>query len=341
MKTALLSIQYLRAFAALMVVVYHAMRWTSPSFEIGAAGVDVFFVISGFILWTVAAERPVGAGRFLYKRWARVAPLYWILTLAVAAIAIPWPALIWDAKVDFPHLAMSLAFIQHLNADGQPFPVITAGWSLNYEAVFYLLFAASLLAPARWRFAALAAGLLAVPVFGFFYRPAWFLGANLMFLQFLAGAAFARWRLTRPSPPKGEGGRVGLLLLASGLALFAILAPLNLFEAIFRPLWWGAPAFLVVAGLVMVEDHGGLPNLPWLRLLGDASYSIYLAHVVAVQLLSHVFHAGRLWFIPIAIAVSIAAGLAVHFALERPLLAFFRGRSKLDGPAGSAQTAAP
>ena len=70
----LLSIQYLRATAALMVVGYHVCLFGfRTGFEIGAAGVDVFFIISGFILWTVAAERPLPPLTFLWRRIGRVA----------------------------------------------------------------------------------------------------------------------------------------------------------------------------------------------------------------------------------------------------------------------------
>ena len=79
MKT-LVSIQYLRAFAALGVVAFHTGRATI----LGQAGVDVFFVISGFIMWMVTAE-PVGPAQFLWHRVVRIVPLYWIATLIMAA----------------------------------------------------------------------------------------------------------------------------------------------------------------------------------------------------------------------------------------------------------------
>ena len=129
----LLSIQYLRASAALMVVVYHAMMLAPVDFGIGAAGVDLFFVISGFILWTIARERPLTPLEFLKRRWIRVAPLYWTLTLAVAAIATFWPFVFGQFKATPSHVLLSLGFIQHMNPDGAPFPLIPVGWSLNYE----------------------------------------------------------------------------------------------------------------------------------------------------------------------------------------------------------------
>lgn len=316
----LLSIQYLRAVAALMVLGYHACRWAWRDFDIGAAGVDVFFVISGFILWTIAAERPVSPGRFLVRRLCRVAPLYWVLTLAAAAAAITWPGFFFDVEPQPLHVILSLAFIPHLNPAGQPFPLISAGWSLNYEAVFYLLFAASMFASVASRFRWLAWGIGGVILFGLLVPPAYFLGANLMFLQFLAGVWLARRRLAAGLP----GRRPGWGLVVIAVTLFAGLSFLDLFEAVFRPIWWGVPALALIAGLVMVEDDGGLPNWPWLRFLGDASYSIYLTHIPVTESLSHLMDASGPLYVPVAVAASLGAGAACHIVLEKPLLALFR-----------------
>lgn len=320
----LLSIQYLRAIAALMVLVYHACRWAWRPFDIGAAGVDVFFVISGFILWTIAAERPTTPLKFLGRRAGRVVPLYWLLTIAVAIAALALPEFFFDAKPTVPHVLMSLFFIPHLNEAGQPFPLISAGWSLNYEAIFYLVFAAALLAKPEHRFRWLAAGLIGVSLVGIFIHQAYFLGFNLMYLQFLAGAWLARWRLASALP----GRRLGFLLIGMALAGYVALAMADLFEDLMRPLLWGAPAFALVAGLVMIEGDGGLPKIGWLRVLGDASYSIYLTHIIVTEVLTHVMNAGTLPYIPIAIGASLAAGLACYYLVERPLLVLFRGRTR-------------
>ncbi len=327
----LLSIQYLRAFAALMVLGYHVCRWAWRDFDIGAAGVDVFFVISGFILWTIAAERPVTPGRFLIRRAGRVVPLYWVLTLAVTAAAIAAPALFFDAKPSVSHVLKSLFFIPHLNEAGLPFPLISAGWSLNYEAIFYLIFAASLFAKPEHRFAWLAAGLIAVPVTGLLVHHLYYLGFNAMFLQFLAGAWLAKRRQAKRLPRWGTG----LAFVAFGIGGFIGVSYLDLFEAYFRPLLWGLPAFALVAGLVMIEDDRGLPQIGWLKLLGDASYSIYLTHVLTTELLTHVLNSGQVLYILVAAPLSLAIGIACHFLIERPLLRLFRGNPRPALPSGA------
>ncbi len=166
--------------------------------------------------------------------------------------------------------------------------------------------------------------LLAVPAIGVWFPDQYYLGVNLMFLQFAAGVWLARARLKGQLPGRGAGWT----LAAVGLVIFALLSPLNLFESLWHPIVWGAPALLVVAGLVSVENAGGLADIRILRLLGDASYSIYLSHVVVIQLLSHWRNAGQLSFAVLAVAASLIAGVGVYYGLERHLLGLLRRKSR-------------
>ena len=149
------SIQHLRAIAALSVALFHACQWSQIDFGIGAAGVDLFFVISGFVMWTVTAGREAAPLTFLRRRVIRVAPLYWIVTLALVAGALVFPQRFPEVEPRADHILLSLAFIQHMNPAGQPFPILAPGWTLNYEAVFYLVFASTLILPVRRRIAGL------------------------------------------------------------------------------------------------------------------------------------------------------------------------------------------
>jgi len=326
----LLSIQYLRAVAACAVVVFHTCEWGQRSFFIGAAGVDIFFIISGFILWTIAAERPTPPGTFLLRRMARVAPLYWLMTLLVLALTALFPQLFFGPPQSLSDIVLSFAFIQHLNAEGGPFPVISAGWTLNYEALFYLLFVASLLAPERWRYAVLAVLLVAVPVFGFLVPPAHILIANMLFLQFLAGAWLARIRLERGLYSR----RVGWVMVVWGLALFALLSPFDLFMHPLRTFLWGIPALALVAGLVTVEARGGLREIGWLKLLGDASYAIYVSHLITIEVVTHFMERRDVVYLPVATVLAVAVGIAVHKLIERPLLTWLKpgGRKAMPTP---------
>jgi hypothetical protein len=152
------SIRTLRGLAALLVVGFHAAEKAGLSFKVGAIGVDLFFVISGFIIWVVTAQRPATPGTFLLNRAIRVVPLYWTITLLVAGLALLVPSLLASRVLDPARLLASLLFIPHLDAAGMPWPLLAPGWTLNHEAFFYLVFAAGLLLPRPARALALTAG---------------------------------------------------------------------------------------------------------------------------------------------------------------------------------------
>jgi exopolysaccharide production protein ExoZ len=307
-------------------VTYHAFQWIDDRFWVGAAGVDVFFVISGFIIWTVGSGPEARPAVFVWRRLTRVAPAYWLATGVVVAIASLWPTLLRQVTLSPAHIALSLAFVQHIDPRGLPFPVLPPGWSLDYEAVFYLLFALTLFAPAALRFRLLMAAIMAVIAFGVLDPPRYFLGANPMLLQFAAGAWIARrGQLGRVTPPQ-----TGAILLATGVALLAVQGLAGVRSDLFRPLLWGAPAALIVAGAVALEPLKRLRPPAALRRLGDASYAIYLCHFIAVALVARLLGAQPSWrFVPAAIAVSLAAGLVTHRWIETPLIAACRAAPRL------------
>jgi exopolysaccharide production protein ExoZ len=321
----LISIQALRAAAALSVVAYHALQWCRGGFDVGRAGVDVFFVISGVIMWRITSGDAVSPGAFLWRRITRVAPLYWLATLLVAAIAVRWPMFLPEVKPGWRHLLLSLAFIPHLDPVGLPFPTLPPGWTLDYEAIFYLVFAGALLTPQRRRARLVVFALLAIVVAGFLFPDsAYYMGANPMLLQFAAGVGLGA---------AAQAGRLPSRAWGAGLLAAALLV---------CPLVWGVPAVLAVAGALSLELAGRTLRLPvcWtlaVRVLGDGSYAIYLFHLPATAVIAHTLGYADPWlFLPVSMAVSVAAGLAVRAWVEKPLLRGLRGlpalwRGKLAG----------
>lgn len=318
------SVQHLRGFAALSVALFHAFQWSQLDFAIGMAGVDVFFVISGFVMWTVTCDRDTRPIAFVARRFVRVAPLYWLITLVLVAGALIVPQRFPEVQPEPGHVLLSLAFIQHHNPAGAPFPVLAPGWTLNYEAVFYLVFAASLLLPSlSQRLLALSVALMSLALAGFAWPPAYVMLLNPLFLEFLAGVWLARVTQEGLLPERA----VGWLLLAGGLMLFMLIGVSGIDPNLWRPMVWGLPALLVVAGAVTVEADGGWPNLPLLNLFGDASYSIYLTHTLSVGALAMTIGA---WnpplFIPLALAVAAGVGIGAYLLIEKPMLGLLRRR---------------
>jgi exopolysaccharide production protein ExoZ len=313
------TLQALRGLAALSVVVFHIFQRFGDGFWIGAAGVDVFFVVSGFVIWSVA-DREGGPGRFLWRRFTRIAPCYWLATLTAAAVAALAPAWAAEVMVTPRHLLLSLAFVPHIDPRGLPFPLLPPGWTLVYEAIFYAIVAAALAAPKAVRLQVVLFALVGLTLYGALSPPpAYALGANALMLEFGAGVLLAHVR-----PSIGAlSPRAGALLAAVGVALLAALWIFHVRGELARPLLWGAPAFLIVAGALALE-RAVTPPATLVR-LGDASYALYLCHFVAVGLLNPALATAPAWlFAPIALAVSLGVGLIFHRFCERPLIDWVR-----------------
>ena len=162
------SIQYLRGISAVMVIFYHAAIQSTAISGIhvpalGKFGVDIFFVISGFVMWTGVSGRATSPTIFLKKRFCRIVPLYWSFTLIAAAVALLMPGLLRSTIFDLPHLVASLAFIPWVNPAASSVkvietltPVVNPGWTLNFEMLFYVMFASILILPRYLAFLALA-----------------------------------------------------------------------------------------------------------------------------------------------------------------------------------------
>jgi exopolysaccharide production protein ExoZ len=318
------SIQYLRGVAAVAVVSYHIGQYLLWPVEVGAAGVDVFFIISGFVMWTTTWQRPTPPLLFLWRRAIRVAPLYWLATLALLACVLAVPSAFFNITVDAGHILKSLAFISHVNPLGAPFPFLAPGWTLNYEAIFYLAFALSLCIPPSRRLAVLAGLLIGIACLGWIDVPRYRLGANPMMLQFLAGALIGRLWLQRMMP----GARAGWILMGASLLMFFGSVLLGVKTDFFvRPMLWGIPAATLVLGALTLDANGALPRAPVLQRLGDASYSIYLCHVIVLALFNRAIGpTNPILFLALGMALSVGAGLFCHRYVERPLLKLMRRR---------------
>jgi exopolysaccharide production protein ExoZ len=322
--TRLASLQCLRAVAALGVVLFHAGQWSHINLHLGGAGVDLFFVISGVVMWLVTDRREREPVRFLMRRAARIVPLYWLMTAAAAALALVLPVVWWDVRPDLVHVLLSAAFIPHYNPGGLPFPALAQGWTLPYEALFYGLFAVALRFPRERQFLVLAFALAAIFVIGFANPPFYMLLGNSLLLEFVLGMALARILLSR-SLPSGPWGLALMILGSVGLAASWPIGgddPGN-----WRLLVWGLPAAAIVGGALSLEAAGWWPRLPWLERLGDASYALYLSHRLSMaggMALVGVTTPAAIFLV--ALIAALSAGLGLYYGVDRPLQAAFAKR---------------
>lgn len=315
------ALQYLRAVAALAVVYSHAViqvdSYSPFLLEFGGFGVDIFFIISGFIM--VFISKPDDTpGKFIVNRVRRVVPLYWFFTLIMAGILLFLPSLFKRSVFDWQAVFLSLAFIPYesIAYPGQLWPIVAPGWSLNYEMYFYALFAVSLFFPPRLR-VGIAIGLLAAivvvaKVSASESAVALFYGHDVVF-EFVFGMLLAvAWRrgFRIPQP-------LAIALVIVGMTLLLIRLPT------IRALAFGLPALMVVCGALYIK----LPEYRFGTLLGDASYSLYLCHLFVLGLLRVVLPpllgegALAAWsFVALSLTISTIVSIAVHVAIDNWLL---------------------
>jgi len=327
--TSIHSIQYLRALAAIAVVCFHISEQFGGPFSIGAAGVDIFFVVSGFIMWVTTMGRPADPWSFIGRRITRIVPLYWIVTLLTAAGILAKPQFFYDHILSPLNFGGSLFFLPIVR-NGALHPVVVQGWTLSYEMMFYLIFALTLFLGERWRFGVLVGVLIAIVALNFilpegyarsFTRP--------IVLEFAAGVVVGHLWIQGVRLPFA----LAVVLLGGG---FLLLAVTSLFDADApRVLRWGVPAALIVAGAVFAERARPFSPVALLSFLGEASYSIYLWHVLVGIVATAITL--RLGVLPalqpaLIVVLSLAFSAVLYLVVEKPLVRLLHP-SRPKGPA--------
>lgn len=321
----LVGVQYLRAIAALAVLLFHASARFHFDFTGGGAGVDVFFVISGFIMVAITTgdTRPLA---FIRERLQRIVPIYWLATsvMVVGAVAGVFPNLALKGW----HIAASYLFLPARDpGSGKIWPVLAPGWTLNYEMFFYALFAVMLLL--RRSILTVAAlsvvlgGLAAANVAIGFASPTLSFYSDPILLEFITGAwigvawkGLNRWQRL----PAWAFVAVGGLSLTTAVLVVPALS---------RVVMYGFPAAVLLIGVLALESRGAVRRFRPVELCGDSSYSIYLWHGIAVSVAAMVVaRAGLPPLIGVALAFSggIAGGILSFIILERPVMRWFRRR---------------
>lgn len=341
------GLQVLRFVAALLVLVGHAAQ-EAAKFGIGdrlgsgilgwlpwAAGVDIFFVISGFIMLHISAGDFAETGaswRFLSKRVFRVVPLYWAFTSLMIVAMVAVPHALNHTHIDIGHIAASYAFLPWLDSAGLPHPVLGLGWTLNYEMYFYAVFALALLLPRKAALAAIL-GLFVLltlinPLVPRDLVPLRF-WSDPMILEFGLGMAIAAvWR--RANVPLALA--VSSVVVGAGLLIAATAEAERLgFPSLDAgALGWsrvvsaGVPAALIVFGVVNIAFRARKWPGRALVVGGDASYALYLSHPFTVNLVAIAWRPFRgalpeAGFTIVATIAAIAAAIGIHVIFERPV----------------------
>jgi exopolysaccharide production protein ExoZ len=337
----LYNLHLLRVIAALGVVYFHttSVAGLKLDWDVGSRGVDVFFVISGFIIAYIATTKPE---QFFLRRLIRVVPFYWAATAFVFAMVSLKPSLFHTTTASVPHLIASLLFLPHAGADGEMQPTLILGWSLNYEMFFYVWFAISLRISQRWSPVLCAGWLIAVmlaihvarsanPVAAFYARP--------IVLEFCYGLVVFyvfRWcSARRDALARIPGLQAALLAIFAGGLVAIVVGEEYYRDVLPRYLIAGIPSFFVVVSALLLEGLFGLSSKNRLIfLLGEASYIIYLVHpYIIFTVLRLVVRDAAAWSSPALAALIVgllalvsAIAIAIHVYFEKPVMAFLRAR---------------
>lgn len=313
------NLQSLRAFAAINVVFFHILGTASAyGFQPkqlwflegwGASGVDIFFVISGFVMLHTQMQKKRDVLSFIKARLIRVVPIYWIITLGVVVSFFLLPPSAFNSNSpSIEKILQSLFFLSGI-LSGE-FPILAVGWTLEWEMLFYVIFGISLLF-SRW--------ILSVFFILLVLIACAFITSNLIVFEFIFGILVAYIFKTL----KIQKG-IGFIILTIGFLGLAASIQLD-FEKNFRVFVWGIPSIIIVMGSVYAKQYSNR----LLRLLGDASYSIYLVHfpIVSVfyKLIPRIETSLNVDFIALVCLIAcISIGLITHLIIEKPVINLFR-----------------
>ena len=345
-------VQVLRGLAASLVVLHHYLasqiergaevsRWLE---NLGGSGVDIFFVISGFIMMitTSGVKNDPAAGDFLWRRLVRIVPLYWALTIIAYAMVLAAGSSV-NTVVSPERFFMSMLFLPSsdtaidMAALAHKAYVIPMAWTLTYEWYFYLVFAITLAIGLRptGRLAFMTAWFAVTVALGLLLQPASLIAqvvTHPMVFEFLLGCGIAILY--------NKGYRIGgwsALVLA--VAAMFVLSNIFHHSAYDRTFYWGLAAFaLIVAATLYRGSQSQSRAIKPLAWLGDISYSLYLSHFFTLALFVRLQRrfdflgdgfGGATLLLFLALVLLVAA--ACYYGIEEPARKIFARRRPPQG----------
>ena len=354
------SLQLLRAVAVMFVVVSHcahelvsllsgkAMRFNEKLFP-GDFGVDLFFVISGFIMvyscWDQFGSKGSALG-FFKRRLIRVVPLYWAATTLMIAVILFLPGTVKTATSDVGQWIASYLFWPYQrDSDDMLRPVLGLGWSLQYEMLFYFVFSLSLFFSRTRAIFGLLVALVALVFGANLLRSAGGHSGTLVtflshpiILEFGLGAGIAYAYCRGSRIPQALGI---VLVLFSGIFLMQMPGFDARIESA-RAVLYGIPASLIVIAAVLSSGNDQARIARPILELGEISYATYLVHPFVVGGVSIAFRRSGLYetldpaglvagYTLSVVALSIIISYLVHYLFDAPVTGYLRRASKTLG----------
>lgn len=330
------NIQALRGIAAILVMLSHLFvieqkyagdTLLSPKLELGMSGVDLFFVISGFIMVYITQfertpHQPRKIGKFLFARATRIYPLYWLVSLALLGVWLVRPEIVFSSSDIAPNLLKSF----FLWPDVVP-PLLQVGWTLVHEVGFYLVFAVILLfkrkylAPLLLLWAVIMIGAQFTLAPGL--KPVSAIAFHPLSLEFIGGAFIG---LFYTKLKLSQSIMTILMILIAGLTIACLLYFDHFPDALTRVSSFGVLSLLILTCSLCYERRGIVfPKI--IQRIGDWSYALYLTHILTLSVL------GRIWamfaqksmidnliILPLLCVASIGVAALTYYLFERPMI---------------------
>ena len=287
----------------------------------GAMEFDLFFVISGFIMFSTTGN--MATGQFWKRRAIRIMPLYFLLTTVAFVYAKIWPSVTGGFSSETLDYVRSIAFIPFENAKLHTIqPILAQGWTLNYEMFFYLCFGLTLLIAERWRLLACTIAFVCLIAIGQWTGrsgPLLQVYTDPLMFEFLFGMGLGNLYKKKPE-----------WLVPAAFAIIVVWAVAALSSGP-RFLSAGLLAAAFIGMGLCAERARAVPVSNALLLLGDASYSLYLAHGFVLgricRVWKHAFDIHRVatnaGFVIVATATAIGVAIMLYLFVERPITQFF------------------
>lgn len=327
------SLQALRFIAAFAIVIYHATRQfglRSDSHHLNTIysilqtklefGVDIFFVISGYVIYSSYQRRKKSSLEFIADRIIRIAPMYWITTMMFVIILSINFSLYPISDLSFFSIIKSLMFIPAYNLEGIYLPVHSVGWSLNIEMMFYAVFAFAIAVNPNNVKVIVFPAIILIYLTGNNLESLSFYH-NVMVFEFLTGCCIAMINVDTLR-------FISKRTFISAIILICCIVSLIYGNAQLRLLYWGIPSFFIV--LLCVSFDHKIKVSDWLMTLGAASYSLYLIHRIVITLTLWAFGRDNYSIIAALISslLSIPVSVLLYSMLEKPISTMLKGSNR-------------
>jgi peptidoglycan/LPS O-acetylase OafA/YrhL len=343
------SIQILRAIAAIMVAYLHSTGRGAVNLlpSSGGFGVDIFFIISGFVIASIASKE---TDYFFIKRLIRLVPLYIIATLIMVLACIVFPEKINHAVANFPAFIKSILFIPYkIETKIEPSgPILGQGWTLNYEMFFYIIMAVCIVIIRNKKYT----GIYCASITGVIFISLNIIDSNIFILKYYQDSLFPEFIYSIIlfyiyQYLKGRNKEYimirnnlfnVILFSLIGIICFVYMVGDNIYNwhsINNRNIYWGIPSLVLVFAFLNLEKQ---IKVNWLIKLvikiGEASYVLYLFHTFMIMFFTRIVFSKIITnnsnlFVSIALEIiimfsTVFASMVIYNILDKPIQKYLR-----------------